>query len=177
MPALRRPFTASKLVRRLDSYSDTEMTTPPIARTRIALLGAGIFARDFYLPVLAKSSEVELDSIWSRTQSSLDGMIVACEAVGLTPRTFVGTGGFQQLLRVEEVKGVIMALSITSHSEYILHCLKAGKSVMSEKPIAKDVETAKKLIEIYETEYQPKGLDWRIAESTSPLCSCHPPVS
>ena len=66
---------------------------------------------------------------------------------------------------MEEVKGVIMALSITSHPDYILHCFKAGKSVMSEKPIAKDVETAKKLIEIYENEYQPRGLDWRIAES------------
>ena len=144
------------------------MVAAPSSASRVALLGAGIFARDFYLPVLAKSSEVVLDSIWSRSQSSLDGMVEACKAVGLSPRAFCGAEGLTQLLRSEQVKGVIMALSISSHPEYIIDCWKAGKSVMSEKPIAKDTATAKKLISIYEKEYQPRGLDWRIAESMVP---------
>ena len=137
------------------------------AATRIALLGGGIFARQFYLPVLAESTEVVLDSIWSRSQSSVDGMLKACTDVGLKPQAFVGAEGFEKLLQKKEVKGVIMALPITSHPHYIMRCFEAGKSVMSEKPIAKDVETARKLIEVYEKEYQPQGLDWRIAESMS----------
>ncbi|KAL1858281.1 hypothetical protein VTK73DRAFT_7865 [Phialemonium thermophilum] len=141
------------------------MAAPATSASRIALLGGGIFAREFYLPVLAKSTEVVLDSIWSRSQASVDGMLKACSAVGLSPQAFVGAEGFEQLLKREEIKGVIMALSITSHPDYILRCLEAGKSVMSEKPIAKDVETAKQLIAIYEKKYQPRGLDWRIAEN------------
>ena len=143
------------------------MIAPVAAPSRIALLGTGIFARNFYLPVLAKSTEVVLDSIWSRSQASVDGMLKACSAVGLNPKAFVGAEGFEQLLARQEVQGVVMALSITSHPDYIFRSLKAGKSVMSEKPIAKDVETANKMIDIYEKEYKPQGVDWRIAESKS----------
>ena len=40
-------------------------------------------------------------------------------------------------------------------------------SFCSEKPIAKDIETAKALIKIYREKYAPKGLIWRVAEVSS----------
>jgi hypothetical protein len=36
---------------------------------------------------------------------------------------------------------------------------------MSEKPVGKDVKTARETIEEYEKTYLPKGLIWRVAES------------
>lgn len=46
-------------------------------------------------------------------------------------------------------------------------------SSLSQKPIAKDVASAKKLIETYEKEYKPKGLIWRVAEVRSRLFIPH----
>jgi hypothetical protein len=51
--------------------------------------------------------------------------------------------------------------------DIVIKCLEAGKHVLSEKPIGKDVATAKKLVEGYEKRFAPKGLIWRVAESKS----------
>lgn len=40
----------------------------------------------------------------------------------------------------------------------------AGKNVISEKPIAKDVATAKELVALWEETYKPQGIQWHIAE-------------
>jgi predicted dehydrogenase len=47
----------------------------------------------------------------------------------------------------------------------VIKCLEAGKHVLSEKPIGKDIKTAKALVEEYEKRFAPKGLIWRVAES------------
>lgn len=46
----------------------------------------------------------------------------------------------------------------------ITKCLKAGKHVLSEKPVADTVKRAKQLIKEYEGEYQGQGLVWEVAE-------------
>jgi predicted dehydrogenase len=61
----------------------------------------------------------------------------------------------------------MIVLPITAQPEIVIRCLEAGKHVLSEKPIGKDVETARKLVEEYEKRFQGKGLIWRVAESRS----------
>jgi len=44
-------------------------------------------------------------------------------------------------------------------------CLRAGKHVISEKPVAGTLAEANKLCELYRTEFQPKGLVWAVNEN------------
>lgn len=51
------------------------------------------------------------------------------------------------LLKRQDISAVIIALPITAQPAVIRKALIAGKHVLSEKPIAKDVATARELIE------------------------------
>lgn len=53
------------------------------------------------------------------------------------------------LLARTDIDAVVIALPILAQPAVIQKALKAGKHVLSEKPVAKDVEAAKGLIEFY----------------------------
>ena len=69
------------------------------------------------------------------------------------------------LLARPDIDAVIVILPITKQPEVILKALAAGKHVLSEKPVAKDVATGVELVRKYVSEYRPKGLVWRVAEN------------
>jgi predicted dehydrogenase len=146
--------------------------------TKIALLGSGIFASQFYLPVLLKSAEVDLAALWSRSKTSVDK--IASLATGSddadsrghsSVKTYFGDDGFEALLADQDVQAVIMALPITAQPPIVLRCLGAGKHVLSEKPVAKDAHTARDLIKRAQTICQSNRVVWRVAESESTTSS------
>lgn len=53
---------------------------------------------------------------------------------------------------------VIIALPILSQPDIITKALKAGKHVLSEKPVSQDVTSATKMLKDYQKNYQPQGL-------------------
>lgn len=55
-------------------------------------------------------------------------------------------------------------LPILVQPDIVRQCLAAGKHVLCEKPIAKDVATGRKLIADYETTYAPRNLVFSVAE-------------
>jgi len=69
------------------------------------------------------------------------------------------------LLARVDITAVIVVLPITLQPSIVLKALAAGKHVLSEKPVAPDVEQGHNLISTYRQEYQPKGLIWRLAEN------------
>lgn len=69
------------------------------------------------------------------------------------------------LLTRPDITAVLVVLPITTQPSVILKALAAGKHVLSEKPVGKDVATGLALIGEYETKYKPKGLIWRVAEN------------
>lgn len=77
--------------------------------------------------------------------------------------------GLNSLLARTDIDAVIVALPITIQPAVVRHCWKAGKHVLSEKPISQDIATASDLIREYEANYAPRGIVWRIAEVS--LCS------
>lgn len=146
--------------------------------TKIALFGSGIFASQFYLPVLLKSSEVHLSALWSRSKTSVDK--IASLATASTDgdrrgdsslKTYYGDDGFEALLADKDVEAVIMALPITAQPPIVLRCLEAGKNVLSEKPVAKDAHTARDLIQRAKAICQANRVVWRVAESESTTIS------
>jgi predicted dehydrogenase len=65
----------------------------------------------------------------------------------------------------KSIEAVILVLPITVQPDMIRRAWRAGKHVLSEKPLGRDVAEGKALIREYENEWKPNGLIWRVAES------------
>lgn len=143
------------------------------APINLALAGSGTFALNAYLPaLLANTPNINLHSLWSRSASSTDKLLSSAQDIGLLKsasevKVYNGNGadGLDAVLLDPEVDAVAFILPITAQPPLIKKAWEAGKHVMSEKPVGKDTETAKDLIRLYEKEYKPKGIIWRVAES------------
>ncbi|KAF2646377.1 NAD(P)-binding protein [Massarina eburnea CBS 473.64] len=120
-----------------------------MSATGIALIGSGIFAKEEHLPAIrAASSTLSLKAIYSRTLSSAKSLASEAGDLDLYSEDQEGRS-YDELLKREDVKAVVIALPILVQPEYIKKALSAGKHVIAEKPIAKDVATAAELIEWY----------------------------
>lgn len=70
----------------------------------------------------------------------------------------------EDLLKRDDVKAVVIVLPILVQPDIIRRCWAAGKHVLSEKPVAQDVRTARALIEEYESTYAKQGVIFSVAE-------------
>lgn len=183
------------------SPSSSTMSNSP---TGFAILGAGIFASEgahkipphiqyltipsftAYIPALkALSVRPTLKAIYSRSDESARTLAeVAHKELGLTdPPTLYHdadpNASLDTLLNRSDIDAVIVVLPITLQPAVIIKALKAGKHVLSEKPISPNVALGKQLIETYETVYKPKGLVFRIAENfeAEPVCTPNQPCA
>jgi predicted dehydrogenase/threonine dehydrogenase-like Zn-dependent dehydrogenase len=99
-------------------------------RIRVALVGAGGFAKGMHLPNLQTLTDrYHLQAVVSRTGHN---------AVA-TAKQFAAnyaTTDFSQVLQDSEVDAVIIATRHNLHSSMALEALKAGKHVLVEKPLA-----------------------------------------
>jgi len=137
----------------------------------VAVLGSGLFVSGAYIPALAaNTSDVNLNTLWSRSQASVEKVLTKATEAGLNPATLYGDDGLDKVLSDKSIDAVMLVLPITAQPALVIKALKAGKHVLSEKPVAKDVKDARELIEMYEKEYKPKGLVWRVAESEWKTC-------
>jgi predicted dehydrogenase len=125
-----------------------------------------------YIPALAVHGpeEFSLKAVYSRSKSSSSSLAeLAKERLGASPEVYsedgASQGGLDVLLARSDIQAVIVVLPLTQQPEIVLKALAAGKNVLSEKPVAKDVKTGLDLIEKWEKEYKPKGLIWRVAEN------------
>lgn len=67
------------------------------------------------------------------------------------------------MLRRDDIAAVVIAVAISASPGIIKRALGAGKHVLSEKPIAPDVQTAKSLIEYHQKE--ARDVLWGVAEN------------
>ncbi|KAJ6620565.1 hypothetical protein B0H10DRAFT_2020860 [Mycena sp. CBHHK59/15] len=144
----------------------------PASTPGIAILGAGIFAKEAHLPALLAlgSDAPPLRAVYSRSEkSSHEFSDAAAEALGLTPAPAIYHDGdasmnLDALLARPDITAVIVALPITLQPSIILKALAAGKHVLSEKPVAPDVAGGISLIKTYNEKYK-QNLVWRVAEN------------
>lgn len=113
----------------------------------VAIIGSGIFVKEQHLPAVQKSEDLELKAIYSRSLKSAQGVSEGLSGVALYSDD--SQEGYADLLKREDVQAVILALPIPVQPEFIKQALDAGKHVLAEKPLAKDVETGRKLVDYY----------------------------
>ncbi|CAK5283220.1 unnamed protein product [Mycena citricolor] len=139
----------------------------------IAILGAGIFAKEAHLPALHKlgSKAPPLLAVYSRSEKTSRECAEAAAELGLGPAPAPAiyhdaepSANLDALLARADITAVIIVLPITLQPSIVLKALAAGKHVISEKPVAPDVAGGIKLINEYEQKYQ-RDLVWRVAEN------------
>ncbi|KDR66469.1 hypothetical protein GALMADRAFT_259259 [Galerina marginata CBS 339.88] len=139
----------------------------------IAILGAGIFAKEAHLPALSALGDAAptLKAVYSRSEKSAHDLAdTAKVALNLTAAPSIyhdgdASSNLDVLLARSDITAVIVVLPITLQPSIITKALAAGKHVLSEKPVAPDVKEGLDLIKTYNQLYKPKGLIWRVAEN------------
>jgi predicted dehydrogenase len=138
------------------------------------LLIRRFLTRSAYLPALKRLKEkYTLVAVYSRSISSASALAkVAAELLSVPDSSLTlyhdqggSSANLNALLTSTSIDAVIVILPITLQPEIVLAALRAGKHVLSEKPVAADVSSGYSLITEYQAKYAPKGLHWRIAEN------------
>lgn len=129
------------------------MTSP----IRIALVGTGIFARDAHLPAIkALGDRFEIAAVYSRTLTNAEAFAAEIEG---SPDAY---DDLDALLQRDDIEAVDLIVPIENMPETVEKSLAAGKHVVSEKPIAPDVKTGRRLIQ--EARAYPQQV-WMVAEN------------
>jgi predicted dehydrogenase len=111
---------------------------------RLALIGAGVFARDAHLPSLLRHpDQFVIVAIYSRTLSTAQSL---AEQI---PYEVELTTDLDALLARPDIDAVEILLPIAALPAAIRQTLAAGKHLLSEKPIAPDVATGRELLTHY----------------------------
>jgi predicted dehydrogenase len=113
----------------------------------VGIFGAGMFVRDEHLPAVLKNKNLSLRAIYSRTEKTARTLIEDAKLEGV--ELFSGDNGIEKLLARSDIQAVIVAVPISHVPAIVKKSLLAGKHVLSEKPIAKDVATSRDLIEFH----------------------------
>jgi predicted dehydrogenase len=128
---------------------------PPI---RLAMVGAGIFARTAHLPaILAQPERFQVTAVCSRSLTSAQGL------AALLPQPVSIFTDLADLLADDTVDAVDLVLPIHLLPEAVAASLAAGKHVISEKPIAPTVAQAQALI--HQQAAQHPETVWMVAEN------------
>eukprot|EP00210_Caulerpa_lentillifera_P003776 g3607.t2 len=130
-----------------------------------ALLGAGIFARDAYLPILkAHEDKVKLVAVWSRSVKTVQSTLASSpykHQNGVDQ--FTGEDGLNQILAAKHIDIVFNVLPVHVCLEMTQRCLAAGKHVLQEKPIGPSTTLATQAIQEYIK--NKKSPIWHFAEN------------
>lgn len=128
---------------------------------RLALIGAGIFARDAHVPALQRLGErFEIVAVHSRTQASAAAL--AKQIGEATDASVAVVPTLDELWARPDVEAVDIVLPIDAQAPVVAAALAAGKHVSSEKPIAPDSATARRLIALHAE--RPRQV-WTVAEN------------
>jgi predicted dehydrogenase len=126
-------------------------------RIRIALIGAGTFARDAHVPaLLTLQDRFEIAAVYSRTRATAEALIAS---MPVKPEI---TTNLDELMQRRDIDALDLLLPIDLLPSAVDLALASGKHVISEKPIAPDAATGERLLSIYQN--HPAQV-WMVAEN------------
>ena len=106
--------------------------------------------------------------MFSRSQKSAETLVSACKDSASVDVYFDSPSAdgksLDHLLARDDIAAVIIVLPILTQPAIVEKAIKAGKHVLSEKPVAGDVETAVKLISWYNSLGSGAPI-WAVAEN------------
>ena len=148
-----------------NNNNNNNKNQPPVVPLRVAMLGAGLFATNSHAPILINHKDVmETKAVWSRRKESAEKL-----AIQLHCPAFGGEEELDMLITQRpDIDAYIVALPLDVQPTIVLRLLKAGKHVLSEKPIAPTVAIAKQLINEYQTLISSStrsSVIWSVAEN------------
>lgn len=127
------------------------MAAAPI---RLAIIGAGLFARDAHAPALKQlKDQFRVAAVCSRTEASARAL------AGQFDDPVEIFTDVDALLAREDIEAVDILLPIELMPEIVEKALLAGKHVLSEKPVAPTVERGRALLAV-----PTRGI-WMVAEN------------
>lgn len=129
-----------------ESYKVANLTARAAGKKqiRLAIIGAGGFAKGMHLPNLEKlKNHYHIQAIISRSGHNA---IATAKQFGAN----YGTTDYQQVLADPEVDAILIATRHNLHAEMTLQALRAGKHVMVEKPLALNQAELESVISFYE---------------------------
>jgi predicted dehydrogenase len=131
----------------------------PATPIRIALVGAGIFMQDAHLPSLLRQRDhFQIVAVYSRNAATARKL---AEHIPEPVQLFTD---FDALLADPTIEAVDIVLPILAMPAYVAQALRAGKHVISEKPIAADLAAAQTLMAEYSDQDRQVwmvGENWR----------------
>ena len=124
---------------------------------RLALIGAGTFARDAHLPSLLRHPDrFKIVAVYSRTQATAEAL------TAILPQPVQTYTELEPLLARTDIEAVDILLPIVPLPAAVRQAWAAGKHVLSEKPIAPTVTTGRALLAEYAN--YPKQV-WMVGEN------------
>ncbi|HTB35073.1 MAG TPA: Gfo/Idh/MocA family oxidoreductase [bacterium] len=125
---------------------------------RLGLIGTGIAAERLYLPRLQKlRGHLRLEACANRTRSKA----VAFAKLAKVPLVFDTA---EALLACPDLDAVLISLPIELQPAMVLKALRAGKHVLSEKPVAGSLAQGRALLK-QAAPFQHRGLRWMVGEN------------
>ncbi|NDE75680.1 MAG: gfo/Idh/MocA family oxidoreductase, partial [Proteobacteria bacterium] len=101
---------------------------------RLGVVGAGRIAQVAHLPAIMHASSVDLIGVYDPSAFLRDGVARLYESTSFP--------SLNALLADPRIEGVVIAAPDRVHASATLECLRAGKHVLVEKPIATSVADA-----------------------------------
>lgn len=112
-----------------------------MGKARIALIGAGWWGVEVYVPAMMDNPDIELVAINRRDQQALDKILDKHKGP-------VGYADYREMLEKEDLDAVVITSPHTVHFEHSRDALKAGCHVLIDKPMTTSAEHARQLVEL-----------------------------
>jgi predicted dehydrogenase len=110
-----------------------------INQTKVAVIGLGGVAQLIHLPNLLKLNNVQVSSVAEINKNRLNTI---ADKFNVKERFT----DYKELLAKDDCEAVIIATPTSTHKDVALDCLKAGKNILVEKPLARSYEEAKVIL-------------------------------
>jgi hypothetical protein len=148
------------------STETSSRSSKMVKTTNIALLGTGLYAESDYIPaLLAETTQhVRVHTVWSLDEAAAQKFASKLNRNDIEPRVLLGNDAIETILQDPDIDALVMVLPFMYQPPLIKRAWAAGKHVLSEKPVERDVAAGLALVREYEENWKPKGLIWRVAE-------------
>ena len=135
--------------------------------TTVALLGTGLYSQSDYIPTFLAviTQHIRIHTMWSLDAVAAKTCASQLARNGAEPRVLAQKDGIEVILQDKDIDAIVMVVPFMYQPDLIRRAWKAGKHVLSEKPIERDVGAGLALVREFEENWKLKGLVWRVAES------------